>query len=106
MFLELTNDQWVDLIRLDGKWLPGCCANVSEIREVLISVLRNGTPFIISKYYAEKILGNLTGHEIESAFEPEYISKASNDPWPAIADVCLKSAQVASLADFMKRNII
>jgi hypothetical protein len=100
--LELTNDQWVDLIRTDGEFLASCCANVSAIRGILISILRGGAPFGIRKWDAESLLANLSGHEIDlgAAFNPGYVAKSENDPWPKIAKCCLGTIGFASLSEF------
>ena len=104
--LDLTAEQWVDLIRVDGESFPACCANLSAIRDELISVLRNGKPFVMYQWSAERVLVNLAGHQddLGLAFQPNYQPKNAFDPWPKVAEFCLKSAGYASLEEFQKAN--
>lgn len=91
--LRLTPEQWVELINGDGKWLQICCANVSAIRDALISTLRNGG--FMTQDMANQILANFRGHGgIEEAFIPptdgsKWVAPEGS-PWSTIAETCYK----------------
>jgi len=65
--IELTDSEWMSLI--DGtRDLQRCCANISELRDCIISVVREGC--VINTFAIERFkmtLGwVLDGHEIDS----------------------------------------
>jgi hypothetical protein len=40
--LPFTNEEWGDLLNKEGEYLPSCCAQISAIRSMLQSALREG----------------------------------------------------------------
>ena len=40
--IELTDSEWMSIIDAEGEGLMRCCGNISELRDVLIQVARNG----------------------------------------------------------------
>lgn len=42
LWLPFTPAQWVDLANKEGRWLPACCANISDARGALIDAMREG----------------------------------------------------------------
>ncbi len=40
--VNLTSDEWMSLIAKDGAGLPACCANVSHLRDRILTLAREG----------------------------------------------------------------
>lgn len=38
--IDFSDYEWVNLLNKEGKYLPVCCANISEVRDILMSVIR------------------------------------------------------------------
>ena len=68
--IELTDSEWMSIIDKDGDGLPACCANVSDLRDTLIDIAREGGDF---KIYKERLKTHLTavadGHELPPLIE-------------------------------------
>lgn len=55
MRLDLTNDEWMSLINADGEGLPRCCANISNVRDMIMSAARDNGVVLVPGYFAEKL---------------------------------------------------
>lgn len=40
--LDFTDTEWVDLCQAESELLPSCCSEISAMRDILVSSLRNG----------------------------------------------------------------
>lgn len=78
--LNLTNDEWVQVLdgESDDSQLPKCCANVSELRDALMRVIRNGRNTPINAFDMSRLKQTLgwvcSGHDM--------------DQYPVIKKIC------------------
>lgn len=98
--LEFSDSVWVNIINAEGEYLPRCCAVISEIRDELISVLReNGQISCIDleKIYTSLKYHNCDGVEITKIQESAAKILAMPKPvkfWEIDADDPLKQIMV------------
>ena len=60
--LDLTDAEWMSVIKRDGEGLPACCGNVSALRDVLLGIARdNGTVSVFIKSELDRTYGWVFG---------------------------------------------
>ncbi len=71
MKIELTDSEWISLLdgNAEDSGLPICCANISALRDQLVSIVRDGRNSDIMKWeiddLKQKIKWVIDGHDIE-----------------------------------------
>mgnify|MGYP005997610877 CR=1 FL=1 len=72
IFLNLTDSEWIGLIdgEAEDSHLPKCCSNMSELRDVLISIVRNGrndeVPFYLINDLKRTLKWVADGHDLSN----------------------------------------
>lgn len=66
--IELTDEEWMSIIARERDGLPSCCANISALRDVLISIARdNGeVGFIHRVRFAQALTWCFPSHDVPS----------------------------------------
>jgi hypothetical protein len=68
--LQFTPEEWVDLMYIEGEFLPACCANISAVRDILIASVRERGLVRIDEFV--RMVELLEGHHC--------IEPSDNDP--------------------------
>ena len=79
--LEFSDSEWVDLLNKEGEWLGACCADISRIRDILGSAIREDG-WVKAQDLGEMV-SLLDGHHEVSQDNPLY--KAKNI-WDQVKD--------------------
>lgn len=63
MRIDLTNDEWMSLINADADGLPRCCANISNVRDMIVDAARNNGVVLVPDYF-KSMLENAFGDDV------------------------------------------
>lgn len=72
MKINLTDSEWISLLdgEIEGSQLPRCCANISALRDVFMSIVRDGRNDDIQDWQIQDLRQKLKwvadGHDIEN----------------------------------------
>jgi hypothetical protein len=59
----LTDEEWMSIINMERDGLPVCCANISDLRDRLITVARDDGEVFFPEKLKESIKFVLDGHD-------------------------------------------
>lgn len=80
MKLELTDSEWMSLIdgESDDTQLGKCCAAISELRDILVQILRDGRNRDLEKWEIRDLKRNITNCFPDGHNPSELIKKISS----------------------------
>lgn len=91
---RLTPAQWVGLLNKEGPWLPVCCANISDAREILGDVLLNNETITAEQVWdlsalvgRHDALCDVFRGKRDPPDDPNPLL-GEGSPWPVIYGIC------------------